>query len=72
MTDCTMVMRGRVKVGIVGATTPGSMIWDRDNLAGRLVIWDIVPEVRTAVSEARLAGADVPNSRCRLPPWPRA
>ena len=54
-----LMQRGPVKVGIVGATTPGSMIWDRDNLAGRLVIRDIVPEVRTAVSEARLAGADV-------------
>jgi len=54
-----MMMRGPVKVGIVGATTPGSMIWDRDNLAGRLVIRDIVPEVRTAVAEARQAGADV-------------
>ena len=55
----TVVTRGEVKVGIVGATTPGSMIWDRDNLAGRIVIRDIVPEVRSAVAEARRAGADV-------------
>lgn len=55
----TMVMRGSAKVGIVGATTPGSMIWDRDNLAGRLLVRDIVPEVRAAVAEARRAGADV-------------
>ena len=54
-----IVRRGNVRVGIVGATTPGSMIWDRENLGGRLVIRDIVPEVRTAVTEARSKGADV-------------
>ncbi|MEP6998983.1 MAG: 5'-nucleotidase C-terminal domain-containing protein [bacterium] len=55
----TMVTRGDVRIGIVGATTPGSMVWDRDNLKDRLVIRDIVPEVRAAVAEARHAGADV-------------
>jgi 2',3'-cyclic-nucleotide 2'-phosphodiesterase (5'-nucleotidase family) len=56
----TMVERAGVKVGIVGATTPGSMVWDRDNLrAGQVVIGDIVPSVRTAVDSARGAGADV-------------
>ncbi len=55
----TMVTRGPVKIGIVGATTPGAMVWDRDNLAGRLVMRDIVPEVRSAVADARGAGADV-------------
>jgi 2',3'-cyclic-nucleotide 2'-phosphodiesterase (5'-nucleotidase family) len=54
-----MLERDGVRVGIVGATTPGSMIWDRDHLRGRLVIRDIVPEVRSAVAEARAAGADV-------------
>lgn len=54
-----MVERDGARVGIVGATNPGSMIWDRDNLTGRLVVRDIVPEVRTAVAEARAAGADV-------------
>src|SRR5687767_12845676 len=54
-----MVERQGVRVGIVGGTTPGSMIWDRDHLRGRLEIRDIVPDVRTAVSEARAAGADV-------------
>ncbi len=51
--------RHGVKVAIVGATTPGSMIWDRDNLAGQVVIRDIVPDVRTAVRDARNAGAAV-------------
>src|SRR5918992_5240049 len=54
-----MVERGGVRIGIVGATTPGSMVWDREHLRGRLVIRDIVPEVRSAVAEARAAGADV-------------
>jgi 2',3'-cyclic-nucleotide 2'-phosphodiesterase / 3'-nucleotidase / 5'-nucleotidase len=54
-----MVERAGVRVAIVGATTPGSMLWDRDNLRGHLVIRDIVPEVRAAVGEARRAGAEV-------------
>ena len=55
----TLVDRGGVKVGIVGATTPGAMVWDRDNLRGRIVIGDIVPAVREAVADARAAGAQV-------------
>ena len=55
----TIVERDGVRVGIVGATTPGSMVWDRDKLVGRVVVRDIVPEMRAAVSEARAAGADV-------------
>ena len=55
----TIVDRGGVRVGIVGATTPGSVVWDRDNLAGRIVLHDIVPDVRTAVADVRSAGADV-------------
>jgi 2',3'-cyclic-nucleotide 2'-phosphodiesterase (5'-nucleotidase family) len=51
--------RRGIKIGIVGATTPGSVLWDRDNLAGRLVIRDIVPEVRVAVRDARDAGCVV-------------
>jgi 2',3'-cyclic-nucleotide 2'-phosphodiesterase (5'-nucleotidase family) len=54
-----IVRRGSVRVGIIGATTPGAMVWDRDNLRGRVVVRDIVPEVRTAVGEARAKGADV-------------
>ena len=51
--------RRGIRVAIVGATTPGAMVWDRENLAGRVVVRDIVPEVRTAVRDARGAGADV-------------
>lgn len=51
--------RHGIKIALIGATTPGSMLWDRDNLAGKLVIRDIVPEVRAAVRDARGAGASV-------------
>lgn len=54
-----IIPRGGVKVGIVGGTTPGSNLWDHDNLHGKLVIRDIVPAVDTAVRAARRAGADV-------------
>ncbi|HEX6052340.1 MAG TPA: 5'-nucleotidase C-terminal domain-containing protein [Gemmatimonadaceae bacterium] len=55
----TIVRRGDIRVGIVGATNPGAMIWDRENLRGRIVIRDIVPELRRAVDEVRAKGADV-------------
>lgn len=54
-----IVRRGDVRIGIIGATTPGAMVWERDNLRGRVVLRDIVPEVRTAVAEAKAKGADV-------------
>lgn len=54
-----IVRRAGVRVGIVGATTPGANLWDRDHLRGRLTIRDIVPAVQSAVRAARRAGADV-------------
>ena len=38
--------RRGVKIAIIGATTPGSMVWDRDNLAGSVDVRDIIPDVR--------------------------
>lgn len=55
----TMVTRAGVKVAIIGATTPGSMVWDRDNLRGRLVVEDIVAALPHQVDSARAEGADV-------------
>jgi 2',3'-cyclic-nucleotide 2'-phosphodiesterase / 3'-nucleotidase / 5'-nucleotidase len=55
----TIVEREGVKIGIVGATTPGVMVWDAENIRGRLKFGDIVPAVRTAVGEVRAAGATV-------------
>lgn len=56
----TMVTRAGVKVAIIGGTTPGSMVWDRDNLrqAG-LTVSDIVPAVRKSVADARRQKADL-------------
>ncbi len=55
----TIVERSGLKIAIVGATTPGAMVWDREQLVGRLTIGDIIAEVRQAVDEARSGGADV-------------
>ena len=53
-----MFERAGVKVALIGATNPGSNIWDRSNLQGRLAVTDIVPEVRLAVDSARANGAE--------------
>jgi 2',3'-cyclic-nucleotide 2'-phosphodiesterase (5'-nucleotidase family) len=58
-TAWAMVERGGARIGIVGATTPGSMVWDRDNLAGKVVVRDIVTELKSAVADVRAAGASV-------------
>lgn len=55
----TVEIRRGVKVAIVGATTPGAMVLDHDQLAGRLQVRDIVPDVRSSVRDARNAGAAV-------------
>ncbi|MBX9929736.1 MAG: 5'-nucleotidase C-terminal domain-containing protein [Gemmatimonadaceae bacterium] len=54
-----IVERGGVRVGILGATNPGSMVWDRDLLRGRVTIGDIVTSLKAAAIEAREAGADI-------------
>lgn len=55
----TIVPRGPLTVGIVGATTPGSAVWDKDKLQGVLEFRDIIPAVRVAVDSVRAAGAHV-------------
>jgi 2',3'-cyclic-nucleotide 2'-phosphodiesterase/3'-nucleotidase len=55
----TVEIRRGVKVAIVGATTPGAMVLDRDQLAGKLQVRDVIPDLRSAVREARNAGAAV-------------
>jgi 2',3'-cyclic-nucleotide 2'-phosphodiesterase (5'-nucleotidase family) len=55
----TIVQREGIRIGIVGATTPGVMVWDAENVRGRVKLTDIVPAVRTAVGEVRKAGANV-------------
>ncbi|MEO7041479.1 MAG: 5'-nucleotidase C-terminal domain-containing protein [Gemmatimonadaceae bacterium] len=56
----TIVRRDGVAVGIVGATTPGSNLWDASNLGHAGVqVEDIVPAVRAAVAAVKQSGADV-------------
>jgi len=55
----TLVQRGDLTVGIVGATTPGVMVWDRDNVRGKLTVSDVVPALQRAAAAARRAGASV-------------
>src|SRR5437773_86868 len=54
-----IIERAGVKVGIVGATTPGVTLWDAQNISGRLRFGDIVAAVREGVKEVRDAGADI-------------
>ncbi len=58
-TAWTLVQRGDARIGIVGATTPGAMVWDRDNLTGRIVVKDVIPEITAAVADVRAAGATI-------------
>ena len=55
----TMVTRAGVKVAIIGVTTPGSMVWDRDHLRGRLEVTDIVAALPPQIAAARAEGADL-------------
>lgn len=55
----TIVEREGVKIGIVGATTPGVMVWDAENVRRHVRLGDIVPAVRTAVKEVKTAGANI-------------
>jgi 2',3'-cyclic-nucleotide 2'-phosphodiesterase (5'-nucleotidase family) len=51
--------RAGARIAIIGGTTPGANIWDRENLRGQVEIRDIVPSVRAATDSVRRAGADV-------------
>lgn len=48
-----------VRIGIAAVTPPGVMIWDRDNVQGRLDFRDIVTSMRPVVAEMRERGADI-------------
>ncbi|WP_062346401.1 bifunctional metallophosphatase/5'-nucleotidase [Herbidospora yilanensis] len=57
----TMKVRGEkpVKVGVLGLTNPGSAIWDKANVEGRLKFLDLVETARKYVPVLRAKGADV-------------
>jgi 2',3'-cyclic-nucleotide 2'-phosphodiesterase (5'-nucleotidase family) len=48
-----------LRVGITAVTPPGVLIWDRENVRGRLDFRDVVRSVRPVVQEMRAQGADV-------------
>lgn len=48
-----------VRIGVLGLTVPGSMVWDKANLEGKVRIDDMVSSARTWVPKVRAAGADV-------------
>lgn len=51
------VTRGGARIAVVGLTTPWAMVWNRSHLDGRVAIDDVVSAARTAVRDARAAGA---------------
>lgn len=51
----TLLERGGVRVAVLGFTTPGSVIWDRRNVQGRLEFRDIVESARRAWPQAEAA-----------------
>jgi 2',3'-cyclic-nucleotide 2'-phosphodiesterase/3'-nucleotidase len=57
----TVKLKGQkpVRVGILGLTTPGSAIWDKNNVEGRLTFLDMVDQAKKYVPEMKSAGADV-------------
>lgn len=48
-----------VRIGITAVTPPGVLIWDRDNVQGRLDFREIVSSVRPVVARMRGEGADI-------------
>ena len=51
--------RGGVRVGVTGLTTPGVMVWDRDNVSGRILVRRVIPEAGRSLERLRANGADV-------------
>lgn len=57
----TIKLKGQkpIKVGILGLTTPGSAIWDKNNVEGELRFLDMVQQAEKYVPEMKAEGADV-------------
>ena len=53
------LQRGPVKVGITGFTTPGVMLWDRSQLAGKVSVRRIAGAAPAALAQLQGGGADV-------------
>ncbi len=54
-----VVVRGGVKVGITGLTTPGVMVWDRSRLGGRIRVQRIAEAAPLALRRLDLVGVDL-------------
>src|SRR5205823_2830656 len=54
-----MLARGPVKIGITGFTTPGTMLWDRAQLGGKVRVRRIANSAPTALARLEGEGADV-------------
>jgi len=54
-----VVSRGPVKVGFTGFTTPGVMLWDRAQLAGRAKVRRIAEAAPAALASLERAGVDL-------------
>ncbi|HXV86728.1 MAG TPA: metallophosphoesterase, partial [Gemmatimonadales bacterium] len=54
-----IVERGGVRVGVVGLTTPGVMLWDRARVAGRMRVRPILPDAEDALSRLAEEGVDL-------------
>jgi 2',3'-cyclic-nucleotide 2'-phosphodiesterase/3'-nucleotidase len=48
-----------IRIGVTSVTPPGVLIWDRDNVRGKLDFRDIVASVRPVVAELKRQGADL-------------
>ena len=57
----TVKLKGQkpIRVGILGLTTPGSAIWDKNNVEGELRFEGIVEQAQKYVPRMKKAGADV-------------
>ena len=55
----TIVERDGIRIGIIGFTTPGVLIWDRDNVQGRLDFIDMVDAARRWIPRMREDGAEI-------------
>ena len=57
--DVNVVNRNGVSVGIAGFTTPGAMVWNRPQLAGRYVVRPIIAEAQQTMNDLVAAGAEL-------------
>ncbi|MBE3590166.1 MAG: bifunctional 2',3'-cyclic-nucleotide 2'-phosphodiesterase/3'-nucleotidase [Firmicutes bacterium] len=61
--DVTLKLRdggtATLKLGIIGFTPPGIVIWDRDNLKGKVETGDIIEAAKRFIPEMKQKGADI-------------